>query len=60
MAEEMLQKVGTGRRYEAPERVQRRGPSLSEEVTRTVVRQLGTRQGQALVRGILGGLFGRR
>ena len=60
MAEEMLKGAGTSRRYEPPARAQRRGPSLSEEVTRTVVRQLGTRQGQALVRGILGGLFGRR
>jgi DNA helicase HerA-like ATPase len=60
MAEEMLKGAGTSRRYEPPARAQRRGPSLSEEVTRTVVKQLGTRQGQALVRGILGGLFGRR
>jgi DNA helicase HerA-like ATPase len=60
LAEEMLKGAGTSRRYEPPARAQRRGPSLSEEVTRTVVKQLGTRQGQALVRGILGGLFGRR
>ncbi len=68
MAEEMLNGsgAGTGRRYEpnAPRRQapprQSQKPSLSEELARTVVKQLGTRQGQQLVRGILGGLFGRR
>lgn len=32
-------------------------PSLGSEIARTVVKQLGTRQGQAMVRGILGSLF---
>jgi DNA helicase HerA-like ATPase len=62
LAEEMLQeakaggKAGTARRYE-PARGTRAQPSLGEELARTVVRQLGTRQGQKLVRGILGSLF---
>ena len=56
-------------RYEAPERpttTTRRSPapraseSLAETITRTVVRQLGTRSGQAMVRGILGTLFKAR
>jgi uncharacterized protein len=62
LAEEMLRqaearKTGTGthaRRYEAPSRS---GPSIGEDLARTVVRQLNTRQGQKLVRGILGSLF---
>ncbi|MBP7240984.1 helicase HerA-like domain-containing protein [Amaricoccus sp.] len=49
------------RRYEsgdpAPRRRTRADPGLAETITKTVVRQLGTRQGQAMVRGILGGLF---
>ncbi|MFQ8431754.1 helicase HerA-like domain-containing protein [Amaricoccus sp. W119] len=35
-------------------------PSLGAEIATAVVKQLGTRQGQALVRGILGGLFRAR
>ena len=31
--------------------------TLGAEIARTVVKQLGSRQGQQLVRGILGGLF---
>lgn len=52
-----------GQRYE-PGRVAttartttRQQPSLGAEIARTVVKQLGTRQGQAMVRGILGSLF---
>jgi DNA helicase HerA-like ATPase len=49
------------RRYEPPAREARRaGPSITETLAKTVVRQLGTRQGQAMVRGILGGLFRAR
>ena len=32
-------------------------PSLGADLARTVVKQLGTREGQRLVRGILGSLF---
>jgi uncharacterized protein len=63
MAEEMLgQAAGqereptSARRYE-PTRSARAQPSLGAELARTVVKQLGTRQGQAMVRGILGSLF---
>jgi DNA helicase HerA-like ATPase len=65
MADEMLKRAEAqeaelkqARRYQpegsAPGRAQ---PSLGSEIARTVVKQLGTRQGQQLVRGILGGLF---
>ena len=47
---------GTGRRYE-PQRPARAKASLGEELARTVVKQLGTREGQRLVRGVLGSLF---
>lgn len=48
--------AGSGQRYQpAPPR--RAEPSLGSEIAKTVVKTLGTRQGQALVRGILGGLF---
>ncbi len=45
-----------GRRYEAPRR-RAAQPSLGSELARTAIKQLNTRQGQALVRGILGSLF---
>ena len=48
----------SARRYEAPRRSA--DPTLGETLARTVVKQLGTRQGQAMVRGILGGLFRAR
>ncbi|MFO1142541.1 MAG: helicase HerA-like domain-containing protein [Amaricoccus sp.] len=67
MAEEMLnqakaqqEELKQARRYQpaapAPSR-SRAQPSLATDITRTVVKTLGTRQGQQLVRGILGGLF---
>jgi DNA helicase HerA-like ATPase len=66
LAEEMLTRSRAqgpehrqARRYE-PARAPRAEPSLGAELARTVVKQLGTRQGQALVRGILGGLFKSR
>ena len=48
-----------GRRYEpeAPRRSGGTGTSLGADLARTVVKQLGTREGQRLVRGILGSLF---
>ncbi len=62
LAEAMLGKAEVeferGRRYEAPAPRRRAAePSISETVTKTVIKQLGTRQGQAMMRGILGGLF---
>ena len=64
MAEKMLGEAqgrgaaGQGRRYEPQRRTPARAePGIAETITKTVVRQLGTRQGQALVRNILGGLF---
>ena len=64
MAEEMLKQADArdaelkqARRYEPAPSRGRAQPSLTTEITRTVIKQLGTRQGQQLVRGILGGLF---
>jgi DNA helicase HerA-like ATPase len=62
LAEAMLAEAETrerelkqARRYEpAPSRAQ---PSLGAELARAAVKQLNTRQGQRLVRGILGSLF---
>ncbi|MER2509341.1 MAG: helicase HerA-like domain-containing protein [Amaricoccus sp.] len=71
MAEEMLKAAqggksaaapGIGRRYEpaghAP--TSARQSSLGADLARGVVKQLSTREGQRLVRGILGGLFRSR
>ena len=67
MAEEMLAQASAqdaelkqARRYEPAAPRGRAQPSLTTEITRTVIKQLGTRQGQQLVRGILGGLFRSR
>lgn len=72
LAEEMLAeaarqpKPGSGTRYETPPAAEPRAPSrptaraqasLGGDIARAVVKQLGTREGQRLVRGILGGLF---
>ena len=70
MAEEMLKAAqgkpasGTGRRYEpaarAPAPPRAKQSSLGADLARGVVKQLSTREGQRLVRGILGGLFKAR
>jgi hypothetical protein len=62
MAEEMLNQAEAGqhrqgRRYDPAPRAPRAQPSLGSELARAAVKQLNTRQGQALVRGILGSLF---
>ena len=66
MADEMLKpaeareaELNQARRYEAPRRTapSRPEPSIGAELARAAVKQLNTRQGQALVRGILGSLF---
>jgi DNA helicase HerA-like ATPase len=60
MAEQMLREAQAKKpsTTAAPRaRTSRAQPSLGAEIARTVVKQLGTRQGQQLVRGILGGLF---
>ncbi len=71
MAEELLaqakeakaeqRQAGTGRRYDgARSSGSASQAGFGEAFARTVVKQLGTRQGQAMVRGILGGLFKAR
>jgi len=65
MAEEMLKQASAreaemkqARRYEPSRRTSTRAePSLTTEIARAAVKQLSSRQGQALVRGILGSLF---
>ncbi len=57
MAEKEFAKA---RKPEPTPRRRSSGDTLTETVTKTVIRQLGTRQGQAMVRGILGGLFRSR
>ena len=42
-----------------PRKSSSRNDSLGEAFAKSFVRQLGTRTGQAVVRGILGGIFGR-
>ncbi len=66
MAEEMLKQAEArdaelkqARRYEPARstRSTRSEPSITSELARAAVKQLNSRQGQALVRGILGSLF---
>ena len=66
VAEEMLTQAEAQRgraeagpplRAPAPRRAPRASPRSAPSSPATVVKQLGTRQGQALVRGILGSLF---
>ncbi len=63
IAEELLREAQertadrpAGRRYEAPAR-QSSGGSIGGELAKSLVKQLNSREGQRLVRGILGGLF---
>ena len=59
-AEQAGQAYNKARRYEAPARKSGgmgAGPSLTESLTRTVIKQLNTREGKKLVRGVLGSLF---
>ena len=44
----------------APRKSSSRSDTVVEAFTKSFVRQLGTRSGQAVVRGVLGSLFGRR
>jgi hypothetical protein len=64
MAEEMLKQAAAhdaelkqARRYQPPPSRGRAQPSLGTEITRTVIKQLGTRHGQQMIRGIFGSLF---
>ncbi|MFV0245263.1 MAG: helicase HerA-like domain-containing protein [Qingshengfaniella sp.] len=60
-AEAETRDYARARRYEPTRRSSNRAPrstpSLTETLTRTVVKELGTRRGQRMVRGILGSLF---
>lgn len=63
-ATDAFEAFNNARRYTPPQprtqrssRASRAEPSLSEALTKTVIKQLNSREGQKLVRGILGGLF---
>lgn len=49
-----------GERQEAPRKPASRSDSVVTTFTKSFVRQLGTRSGQAIVRGVLGSIFGKR
>jgi DNA helicase HerA-like ATPase len=51
--------VGATRVQPAPRAPSSRTDSLTEAFAKSFVRQIGTKSGQAVVRGILGGLFGK-
>lgn len=51
---------GTGYGEEKPKRTSSRSDSIGTSFAKSFARQLGTRSGQALVRGILGSIFGKR
>jgi DNA helicase HerA-like ATPase len=59
-AEAAGQAYNKARRYEPPTGQRgggKPGPSLTESLTSTVIKQLNTREGKKLVRGVLGSLF---
>jgi hypothetical protein len=43
--------------YDPSVEAKRRGPTITEQLTRTVVKELSGTTGRKIVRGILGGLF---
>lgn len=51
---------GNGYAAEKPKRTSSRSDSIGTAFAKSMARQLGTRSGQALVRGILGSIFGKR
>ncbi|MBS0572535.1 MAG: DUF853 family protein [Proteobacteria bacterium] len=54
------QQPGGGGFWTAPTGRSGRGDSLAETLGKSVVRQIGSQAGRAIVRGVLGSLFGRR
>lgn len=64
---EEAREYARGRRYEGgsdasakPRSTARKSDSIGEAFAKSFARQLGTKSGQALVRGVLGTLFGKR
>jgi septal ring factor EnvC (AmiA/AmiB activator) len=51
---------GDGYGADRPKRSSGRSDSIGTAFAKSFARQLGTRSGQALVRGILGSIFGKR
>jgi uncharacterized protein len=51
---------GNGYGAEKPKRTSSRSDSIGTTFAKSLARQLGSRSGQALVRGILGSIFGKR
>jgi hypothetical protein len=50
----------TGPRRPSPSRTTGRSDSIGTAFAKSFARQLGTKSGQAIVRGVLGSIFGRR
>ncbi|HEX9857684.1 MAG TPA: helicase HerA-like domain-containing protein, partial [Paracoccaceae bacterium] len=62
-AQSESREFNAGRRYDGgsrPRSAGRSSDSIGEAFAKSFARQLGTRSGQALVRGVLGSLFGKR
>lgn len=64
-AEEDKREFDRARRYDgkteaAPKRSSSRSDSIGTAFAKSFARQLGTKSGQALVRGVLGSIFGKR
>ncbi len=49
-----------GKGYEAPKKTTSRSDSVGTAFAKSFARQLGTKSGQAIIRGVLGSLFGSR
>ncbi|MDP3263364.1 MAG: helicase HerA-like domain-containing protein [Tabrizicola sp.] len=49
-----------GKGYEAPKKTSSRSDSIGTAFAKSFARQLGTKSGQAIIRGVLGSIFGKR
>ena len=49
-----------GKGYEAPKKTSGRSDSIGTAFAKSFARQLGTKSGQAIIRGVLGSIFGKR
>jgi uncharacterized protein len=49
-----------GKGYDAPKKTSSRSDSIGTAFAKSFARQLGTKSGQAIIRGVLGSIFGKR
>jgi DNA helicase HerA-like ATPase len=49
-----------GKGYDAPKKTTSRSDSIGTAFAKSFARQLGTKSGQAIIRGVLGSIFGKR